>query len=149
MPDAAAEPYRDLMLSSFVNLANQAAIGELGVSLVVGGGWLTGQLIGARAWFEGLARSLEDAGNAGGFGDMIRLVGAQVYPSESEREAAGEDVDDTVLPAFLHLRDAGVIGADGRPVPTYGGYVRVRVDSVSAWMLGRIGPVDRSGTPTA
>src|SRR5215213_4345257 len=84
------EPFRDLMLASFVNLANQGTLGELGLSLVVGGAWMTGQLIGARAWFEGLARSLDEAGTAGDFGDLIRLVGAQVYPSESEREAVGE-----------------------------------------------------------
>lgn len=132
--------YRDLMLASFVDLANQAAIGELGISLVVGGAWMTGQLVGARAWFEGLAHRLEEAGAADGFADVIRRVGASVYPSESEREAAGESVDDGIAPSFLHLRDAVLIGPDGRGVPHEGGYLRVRIDEVAAWMLGRIGP---------
>ncbi|MCA1691170.1 MAG: hypothetical protein ABR540_13615 [Acidimicrobiales bacterium] len=134
------EPYRDLMLASFVNLANQGTLGELGLSLVIGGGWVTGQLIGARAWFEGLARSLDDTGKAGDFGEVIRMMGAQVYPSASEREAAGDPTEDTVLPAFLHLRDAHLVGTDGRSVPTRGGFVRVRLEEVAAWMLGRIGP---------
>lgn len=140
MPDAPDAPYRDLMLASFVNLANQAAIGELGLSLLVGGEWLTGQLVGARLWFEGLAQSLDETGATGEFGDVIRMVGAQVYPSESERMAAGESDDDPNLPSFIHLREAFLIRADGRRVPSHGGYIRVRVDSVSAWMLGRIGP---------
>ena len=148
MPDG-NEPYRDLMLASFVNLANRGTIGELGLSLLVGGSWVTGQLIGARAWFEGLARSLDEAGAAEGFADVIRMVGAQVYPSESEREAAGEvgEEDDTVLPSFLHVRDAHVIGENGRAVPTQGGYVRVRLEEVAAWMLGRIGPVGYQPPP--
>lgn len=136
------------MLASFVNLANQASIGELGLSLVVGGTWLTGQLIGARAWFEGLARSLEQAGAAEGFSDVIRTVGASVYPSESELEAAGMPLsDEPALPSFLHLRDAMVITAEGRSVPSTGGFVRVRVDEVAAWMLGRIGPVGYQPPP--
>ncbi|MGH9280096.1 MAG: hypothetical protein ACRD12_18605 [Acidimicrobiales bacterium] len=140
MPDAPDAPYRDLMLASFVNLANQAAIGELGVSLLVSSGWLTGQLVGARLWFEGLAQSLDATGSTGGFGDVMRMVGAQVYPSESERMAAGDVEEETNLPAFVHLKDAYVIHPDGRRVPTHGGYVRVRVDAVAGWMLGRIGP---------
>jgi hypothetical protein len=151
MGNGGNDPYRDLMLASFANLANQAALDELGISVVVGGCWLTGQLVGARLWFEGLARSLEESGTPGGFADVIRLVGAQVYPSESEREAVGTvgalggaDADPT-LPSFLHLRDACLITSDGRRVPTGGGFVRVRVDEVAAWMLGRIGPLARPG----
>ena len=148
MAEGVTEPFRDLMLASFVNLANQGTLGELGLSLVIGGGWITGQLIGARAWFEGLARSLEETG-AEGFADVIRMVGAQVYPSVSEREAAGDLVDDTQLPAFLHLRDAVLLGTSGRPVPSQGGFVRVRVDDVSAWMLGRIAPAGYQPPPPA
>ena len=143
MADGASDPYRDPMLASFANLANEATLGEMGISLVVGGCWLTGQLVGARLWFEGLAHSLEESGAPEGFSDVIRMVGAHVYPSESEREAvgvAGGDGDAT-LPSFLHLRDASLISPDGRRVPTVGGFVRVRVDEVTAWMLGRIGPV--------
>ena len=147
MPLGAEEPYRDLMLASFVNLANQASLDELGISLMVGGAWVTGQLVGARSWFEGLARSLDQAGAAEGFGDVIRMVGASVYPSDSEREAAGEATDEQPLPAFLHLRDSHLIGADGRAIPTAGGFVRVRVDEVAAWMLGRIGPVGYQPPP--
>jgi hypothetical protein len=141
--DGASDPYRDLMLASFANLANQATLGELGISLVVGGCWLTGQLVGARLWFEGLAHSLEESGAPDGFSDVIRMVGAHVYPSESEREAIGEAGGDgeSGLPSFLHLRDAFLIAVDGRRVPTGGGFVRVRVDEVAAWMLGRIGPI--------
>ena len=131
------------MLASFADLANQATLGELGISLVVGGCWLTGQLVGARLWFEGLARSLDESGAPEEFSDVIRMVGAHVYPSESEREAiggAGGD-GDGALPSFLHLRDACLVSPDGRRVPTGGGFVRVRVDEVTAWMLGRIGPV--------
>lgn len=141
------DPYRDLMLASFANLANQGTIGELGVSLLIGGTWLTGQLVGARAWFEGLARSLDEAGTAGPFGDVIRMVGAQVYPSESEREAAGDQELESPLPSYLHLRDAHVLAPAGSAVPTRGGFVRVRVDEVAAWMLGRIGPVGYQPPP--
>ena len=148
MANGSDEPFRDLMLASFVNLANTGTIGELGVSLIIGNGWVTGQLIGARAWFEGLARSLEEAGT-GDFAEVIRMLGAHVYPSESEREAAGEVEPDPVLPGFLHLREAQVVGSDGRTVPTRGGYVRVRLEEVAGWMLGRIAPVGYQPPPPA
>ncbi len=146
MAEGVNEPFRDLMLASFVNLANTGAIGELGLSLVIGGGWITGQLVGARAWFEGLARSLDEAGT-GDFGDVIRMLGAHVYPSESEREAAGEVQDDSQLPGFLHLREAQMVAADGRSVPTRGGFIRLRLEEVAGWMLGRIAPVGYEPPP--
>ena len=148
MANGTNEPFRDLMLASFVNLANTGAIGELGVSLIIGNGWVTGQLVGARAWFEGLAHSLDEAGT-GDFGDVIRMLGAHVYPSESEREAAGEPEEETILPGFLHLRDAQLVGSDGRTVPTRGGYVRIRLEEVAGWMLGRIAPVGFQPAPPA
>jgi hypothetical protein len=55
--------------------------------------------------------------------------------------------DDPILPGFLHLRDAHLLGSDGRPVPTRGGYVRVRLEEVAGWMLGRIGPVGYEPPP--
>lgn len=133
---AVAEPFRDLMLAGFADLANQGQLHDLGISLLVGGAWLTGELVGARAWFEGVGRWLDTTGN-GGFGDVFRMLGAEAYPSESEREVIGAGPAATEHTYFVHLSGARLISGVAS-LPMEGGWVRVRVDDVSAWLIGRM-----------
>ncbi len=130
------------MLAGFANIANQGQLPQLSLTLLVGGSWLTGELVGARRWFEGLATWLDAAGNDD-FGELFRILGAETYPSDSERDAAGTAAPPDQLPYFLHLRNARLLAA-ATPLPSQGGWVRVRVDEVQAWLIGRLG-TPRSG----
>lgn len=125
------------MLTGFADLANQGQLHDLGVSLLVGGSWLTGDLVGARTWFEGLAGWLDSTGN-GDFGDIFRMLGAEAYPSESERDATGSPGAVPEHTYFVHLSQARLLTGTAA-MPVEGGWVRVRVDDVSAWLIGRMG----------
>jgi hypothetical protein len=141
MSDERPHQKGDYLLAVFVSVINAGKMGELGISLLIGGQWLSGQLVAARDWFEGLGAYLDRIPMAGALGEMVRASGTRAYPPEEEQEVP--DADDGVTPkvriGYLHLRDAQVISA-ADPVPTEGGYVRVRIEAIDGWMLGRLGP---------
>ncbi len=141
MSDKRSQQEGDYLLAVFVSAINAGKMGELGISLLIGGQWLSGQLVSARDWFEGLGAFLDRIPSSGELGEMVRASGAWAYPPEEEQEVP--NVDDGGAPkvriGYLHLRDAQVISA-ADPVPTEGGYVRIRIETVDGWMLGRLGP---------
>jgi len=121
-----------------VNAVNQGETTNLGISLLVGGTWLTGSMIGGRMWFDELAR-LVDAQTGSDGGRLFNVIGETAYPSDSERSAAGLaplDAD----PGFIHLRDARLLTGAAVRVPDPGGLVRVKLSSVDGWLAGILDP---------
>lgn len=112
--------------------------GEFGVSLLVGGSWLTGLAISPRAWFNQLAHAVDGAERGGEIGEVFTTLGQSMYPTDDEVEAglAEEPADD--LPDYIHLREARLVAGSG--YENTGSLVRVRLTHVSAWMLANIGP---------
>ena len=149
MSDKRPQQEGDYLLAVFVSTINAGKMGELGISLLIGGQWLSGQLVAARDWFEGLGAYLDRIPTAGALGEMIRASGAWAYPPEEIPQVP--DADDGVVARarirYLHLRDAQVISA-ADPVPTEGGYVRIRIETIDGWMLGRLGPPGFEPAPT-
>ncbi len=126
------------MLVVLVKAVNQGETSDLGVSLLVGGSWLTGSMVGGRMWFDQLAH-LIDSQTGNEAGTLFRTIGETAYPSESERLAAGQD---PVLPepSFVHLRDARLLTGSAVRVPEHGGLIRVRLSSIEGWMVGVLDP---------
>jgi hypothetical protein len=140
MSDKRPQQEGDYLLAVFVSIINAGKMGELGISLLIGGHWLSGQLVAARDWFEGLGAYLDRIPMAGELGEMVRASGTRAYPpEEQEVPNADDDVAPKVRIGYLHLRDAQLISA-ADPVPTEGGYVRIRIETIDGWMLGRLGP---------
>ena len=140
MSDKRPQQEGDYLLAVFVSTINAGKMDELGISLLIGGQWLSGQLVAARDWFEGLGAYLDRMPMAGELGEMVRASGTRGYPPEEEQEVPNaDDVAPKVRIGYLHLRDAQVISA-AAPVPTEGGYVRIRIETIDGWMLGRLGP---------
>lgn len=126
------------MLTVLVNAVNKGETANLGVSLLVGGSWLTGSMIGGRMWFDQLAQMV-DAQTGSDGGQLFHMIGEAAYPSESERSAAGRaplDAD----PGFLHLRDARLLTGAAVRVPDPGGLVRVKLSSIDGWSVGILDP---------
>jgi len=138
----------DPMLQAFVDVMNGAGV-QLGVSVLVGGTWLSGTLIPPRMFTEELGEYvLEAAGDgAQSIQTFFKTIGRSWFPSESELEIRGTGGAKTekegdaadLRPFHLHLRNARVVTAVG-PVPDEGGYVRVRMDQVEGWLIGDLGP---------
>lgn len=117
---------------------------EFGVTLLVGGSWLTGMAINGRAWWNQLAEAVRQSARGGGLDGTLRQLGQQLYPAEIEVEAGLAPPGDAAqVGGYIHLRDASLRfpGADAG-MPTPGSFVRVRLDEVQAWMLGNLGPAD-------
>lgn len=125
-----AEPVPDVQLQMLVRLVGQDAEAALPITLVIGGGFLHGDLISHASWRADWARTLRG----------IDGPGAQVL------EQFPEQVDEAVadrhgyqgprrLPQWIHLRDAtGIAGTSGTVVlPLWRG----RLTDVSGWSLGR------------
>ena len=103
-----------------VKAVNKGETSNLGISLLVGGSWLTGSMIGGRMWFDQLAQ-LVDAQTGSDAGQLFHMIGETAYPSESERLAAGKaplDAD----PGFVHLRDARLLTGAAVRVPNRGAW---------------------------
>lgn len=135
----------DLVLVALVKAVNKGETTNLGISLLVGGSWLTGSMIGGRMWFDELAR-LVDAQTGSDGGQLFHLIGETAYPSESERAAAGQAPLDTE-PGFLHLRSGRLLTGASVRVPDPGGLVRVKLASIDGWMVGILDPRARPPVP--
>ncbi len=145
MPEQPNAPIVDLVLSVLVKAVNTGETSNLGVSLLVGGSWLTGSMIGGRMWFDQLAQ-LVDEKTGGEGGQLFHMIGETAYPSESERLAVGKaplDAD----PGFVHLRDARLLSGAAVRVPEPGGLVRIKLSSIDGWLIGILDP--RARPPVA
>lgn len=86
--DQSTQPVVDVVLGALVKAVNRGETSNLGISLVVGGTWLTGSMIGGRMWFDQLGQLVErETSNEAG--QLFRLIGRVAYPSESEGLAEG------------------------------------------------------------
>ena len=150
MPDA---PAVDPMLQLFVRLMNSLDV-QLGVTVLVGGSWVSGILIPPRAFTEEAGAELVEKAGADAEGLQLFLseLGRQWFPTEAEKEAnpptepateagaaarraRGED-----RPFHLHLRNARMVTTTGT-IPSDGAYMRIRLAEVAGWVIG-----DFSGT---
>lgn len=129
-----------------VKAVNAGETSNVGVSLLVGGSWLTGSMIGGRMWFDQLAQ-LVNSQTGSDDGRLFHLIGETAYPSESERSAAGQPPLDTE-PGFVHLREARLLTGSAVRVPDPGGLVRVKLSSVDGWMVGILDPRARPPQPS-
>lgn len=109
------------MLRLLIKVANQGAI-ELGVTLMIGSGAVTGRLVGLNTYLEGLQTQF-DGGGAPGVGQAI-----------SETWTLDDDEDVPGLPNFVHLADAKWFTPDGQLVDI--SVWRGRVSAVEGWSLG-------------
>ncbi len=87
MSDERPQQEGDYLLAVFVSIINAGKMGELGISLLIGGQWLSGQLVAARDWFEGLGAYLDRIPMTGELGEMVRASGTRAYPPRRTRGA--------------------------------------------------------------
>ena len=137
----------DPLLRVFVGTMNELAP-QVGISVLVGGAWVTGTLIPPRMFMQEISQLIAArTGEEDGLGVFFEFMGSRWFPSESELEARGEmPAPDPPEPNHLHLRGARVFTTE-RPIPTEGIYVRVRLDHVAAWTVGELGPAGHRPAP--
>ncbi len=121
-------PFRDEALAVMVELLDLGV--SFGVSLLVGGTWVTGVAISGQQWFRELAEGVRRSGSSEAaelFAGAVRELGDSIYGP----------VSDQSLPiGFIHLNGARAL-AGGAPVEE-GRLVRLRLDRVDGWLLGEL-----------
>jgi hypothetical protein len=136
-------PNVDPVLAALVAVVNHSA-GEMTMTFLVGGTWISGMLVSPRVWTTEVAEVIRRVTGADQnyFSVMMDVVGREWFPSDSEREARGDDEpDDPYVVAHAHLRGGRSVTSDDQ-VPTGGTYLRVRLEHVEAWSVGSFGHDD-------
>lgn len=129
----------DYALGTLVRLANAGGV-SMGVTLFVGGSIVTGLLIGAVQYHEGVAKMLDEVGeNAEWLAQMHRAQ------AETLREQFGDDFTKAFEApyrlSFIHLKDAKAYTPGLDPLPTGQGFWwRGRMDRVDGFFIGELGP---------
>lgn len=109
-------------LNATVNSFNYS----FGITLVVGGGVITGTLISAKSFFEGFADSLSQAWPGGPNEDLRGSYARWGKPEAAELHEG-----------FIHLKDARYISGQAVVPSTGSGLLwRGGIDSVSGFSLG-------------
>ncbi|MFF1546063.1 hypothetical protein [Streptomyces sp. NPDC058291] len=124
------EPTPDVQLQMLVRLIGQDPEAALPITLVVGGGFLHGDLISHEAWTTEWARSLRSFDGPGA--QLLKRFPEQVDQAVADKQGRPGPQR---LPQWIHLRDATGAAGTGRPVvmPLWRG----RLADVAGWSLGK------------
>jgi hypothetical protein len=140
--DQGFAPPTDWLLQRFVRLINATSKGEMGVTLLIGGSLISGQLISGRAYIGALAEQfverLVDPGVGESMGEFVRMAGSVYLGSQD-----GSVPD----PVFIHLRDAKVFHPSGHSIPTNEGVLwRGRISHIEGFFFGQMSSSLASGS---
>jgi hypothetical protein len=141
--DEAPEDDGDWLLAIFVRAANRGA--SVSVTLSVGGSIVSGMLVGAAEYLEGLGAEFEatDMDDKDKMGDMFREMAVQAREEWSPEN--DEQTDDYVV-SYIHLKDARYLGGAGGYMPSNRGlWWRGRLDKVDGWSFGSLDVQKSSG----
>lgn len=135
-------PTEDWLLQDLVRIANESGDFELPITLVVGGGIVTGKLIDLKQYFREFGRLWNRSGTDEGaqLEEYFRKFGEDPAPRAEDAPP--------VLYNFIHLKDAHFGGGLGL-MPTNMGFLwRGRLSQVSGFSLGAMMPGKTTVTAT-
>jgi hypothetical protein len=134
-----AEGHVDWFLAELVRRANEGGL-SMGLTLCVGGGLVSGALVGGREYFEGFAEDvasgIADPAVARKAREFFRSPAALYQPEEGR--PGGAKVSSLADPlAYIHLKAARFFNAAGEPISgNHGGYWRGKLSAVDGFVLG-------------
>jgi hypothetical protein len=121
----------DWLLQWFVQFVNQTPL-EVGITLSIGGGLVSGILISHQQYFEELAADFSKPFEAfeGPEAEHVKslLLGFVSPPGAPGERAPAHQ--------FLHLRDARLHAAGGAPIPSVGALWRGKIAAVDGFSMG-------------
>jgi hypothetical protein len=126
----------DWFFQLLIQLVNGADF-TFGVTLTVNGVLLSGQLVGGKQYFEGIAEEFSSAFTDPQVAENIRggiSAHGKIYVNND-----GSYKQESPPPTFVHLKNARVFHNSGTPIPTNRGvWWRGRIEEVSGFMLGEL-----------
>lgn len=116
---------KDNVLASFVKAANNYDF-ELDISLLVNGSIVTGTLVSAQEYFQGISESFSDGNEV-----------AQELANQFEQ--ASESADSSGEAQYVHMKETKVYCGGNKPTPTKGEILwRGKLSEVDSFFLGKI-----------
>jgi hypothetical protein len=131
----------DWFLAELVRRANEGGL-RVGVTLYVGGTIVSGELIGGRDYFEGIAEhaaaATPDAATAERARAFCRSPAAMYRAAWGDTDELGPEEDPL---AYIHLAHARFFTGTGQPLPDGHGLLwRGRLAAVDGFVLGAFEP---------
>lgn len=123
----------DWFLQMLVNMANKSSL-EIGVTLNIGGGLVSGMLIGMDQYFEGFALDF-------GSGISDPEASRDIQDSFSRLGQPKPQDEDAFIypPNYIHLKDAKFFHNAGNPIPANRGvWWRGRLTQIDGFSLGNL-----------
>lgn len=125
----------DWHLQTLVSTANTTGL-EFGVTLLVEGLIVSGNLIGGNKYFETFADNFSNGFRAE---EETKEELRQAISSQGEIYNAAETDEEIPPPEFIHLEDARFFSPGGNSIPTENGTLwRGKISSVSGFTLGSL-----------
>lgn len=131
-------PDTDELLVNLINIANMANA-EIGITLHMPGGLISGLLVSSASYFEGLATGMEQATGGSNLASMLKesysKTSAALRAKDEDQESVARHSG--VAREFIHLKNARYCDAAGNLAPAQGGvWWRGRLAAVSGFSLG-------------
>lgn len=140
MARSAARHDPDWFLQTFVSMANKSDI-TVGVTLLVKGAVVTGQLIGGAEYFETFGRQF---GAAVGMSDeeaagLYKPIIEDMYSRQPETEEDSDDTPSDPGPGFIHLKNVRVCHGTSHVPENHDGILwRGKLAEVDGFILGEL-----------
>lgn len=128
----------DWFLAYLIRFADDYQI-EQGISLIIGGTFISGTLISGRRYFEELGKQIASANVTGtSEGGVLAETLATAYSQWKEIYPDPASEDKTLQPkTYIHLKNARVFAPNAAPMPSGAGMVlRLKLDAVDGFTLG-------------
>lgn len=127
----------DWFLQRLVNITNVEPNIAIGMTLLVGGFLVSGQMVHRTKYFDGIGEAIATT---------VKATGADEALVESVRagyakygDFGNSDPNEFLDITFIHLKDARFFNTSGNPIPRNGGvWWRCRLTEVSGFMLGSL-----------
>jgi hypothetical protein len=135
----ATEFRQDWFLEYFVKLVNESEA-SLTISLVIGGSIITGELVGVKTYFAGLAREIANATSAELGQVFIDRFSDFAEVSMTNTDNDNSNSDEIVAPTrFIHLRNAKIVQSREGALPdNHGVWWRGKIQAVDGFFIGAI-----------
>lgn len=121
----------DAVVLMFLSLVDEEGV-EVTVTLNVNGVVVSGSLIGAKDYYEGITEASKELQDL----TLSKIIAKkftdlkEAYSKQRQEEDEEEDKENS--PTFIHLKNATYFGKDGQPITTNSG----------TWWRGRISSID-------
>ena len=124
---------RDADLLFFVDIANKYEV-EMGVTLLIKGVWISGEIISGKTYYESLVKSFGPYQE----GSLVESIADYFKGTAKVFYTKPEDQDDCSIPNnFMHLKNITQNNGSGSMAKMNNAFLRVKIEEIDGYILGK------------